>query len=201
MEITPFDIPPEEPALPQGDSHSLPRTFFNISEPAPRPTPEQIEQRLQEQDERNEALRNAPSEAHMMEIGQLSARDQELVLHWWPQVFYRPSQFIDQPVVFSVQHVLAHAKGMRKQGYKLPTSSQPVVTQNAFAQAHMAWIKECSLRKAWIEQKRIEWQKRKAERDKVLADVKAQWDPYVDEAYKTYKVAEAYPVPERPVKA
>lgn len=204
---TPFDIPPEDPSLPAGDSHALPSSFFTISEPAPHPTPEQLEQRMQEYDARNAALRDAPSEAHMVEISMLSAKDQELVLHWWPQVFYRQSPYINIPVVCNVQHVLAHAKGMRKEGYKLPkpdnTGHGNVATQHAYAQAHMAWIRECSLRKAWIEEKRVEWQKRRAERENWLAGIREterQWDAYVDEARKAFKDAEAYPVPTRPTK-
>jgi hypothetical protein len=206
MEQQPFDIPPEEPVLPQGDSHALPRSFFNIADPVPPTTAQQLEQRLQEQEARNNALRDAPSEAHMMEIGSLSARDQELILHWWPQIFYRHSDHVDVPVVCSVQHVLTHAKAMKKAGYKMPradNAGHTVVTSSAFAQAHMAWIKECTLRKAWIEEKRVEWQKRRAEKEVWLTSVREterQWDSYVDEARKAFKDAEAYPVPPRPTK-
>lgn len=203
MENVPFEIPPEEPTLPNGESHALPSSFFTVSEPPPRPTQEQLEQMRREDDARNEALRMAPSEAHMMEIGTLSPRDQELVLHWWPKIFYQQSPFVDIPVVCSVQHVLAHAKGMRKQGYKLPkqdTTKQPVATTNAFAQAHMAWIRECSLRKAWIDDKKKEWQRRKQEYEVALAQMKQQWDPYVEEAERAYKEAKSYPVPPRPAK-
>jgi len=200
METTPFDIPPEDPILPQGDSHSLPSSFFTISEPAPRPTQEQVEERLRENEARNAALRDAPSEAHMMEIGSLKPSDQELVLHWWPHIFYRTSPHVSVPVVCSVQHVLTHAKAMKKEGYKIDKVSAPVVTQSAFAQAHMAWIRECTLRKQWIEQQRLEWQRRKQEREAAFAEMAKQWDPYVAEAQKAFKDAEAYPVPPRPTK-
>lgn len=203
METTPFDIPQEEPKLPQGDSHIPPRSYFNIADPLPRPTEEQVAARRAEDDARNSALRSAPSEAHMMEISHLSEKDQELIFHWWPQVFFRPSKFIDMPVVCNVQQVLVHAKGMRKEGYKIPkpdTTGHTVATSDSFAQAHMAWIAECTARKKWIESKKEEWQRRKTERDAALADMKRQWDPYVNEAHKAFKDADAYPIPERPVR-
>jgi hypothetical protein len=187
--IPPFDIPPEDPVLPQGESHIPPNSYFTQVSAPPAPS----------YTDSTEALMHGPNEEHMAQIQALyTERDQELILAWWSRCFLRPSEYVtDKPVVCNVAHVLAHAKGMMKAG------ADESVVSNSYAAAHMHWIAECSARKRWIEAQKAEWQKRRQERRAWLESIavtQAQWDAYVEAAKQAYKDADAYPVPTRPVR-
>jgi hypothetical protein len=181
-----MEIPPEPPILPEGESHSLPASFF-----ADTATPPPINY-------------ETPHPAYMQLIDTVYKKDKGLILHWWPLIYGKPSEFVtDKPIACHPSHVLAHAKGMKAQGYMAPVPLNPVVNLDPFAEAHSVWMRECNLRKKWVEEKKEVWKRRRQERADWLESmrlIEKQWDIYVEEARKEFKDAEAYPVPIRPVK-
>lgn len=192
--VIPFEIPQEDPILPSGESHLPPNSYFVTTQaPVVEYSPAVLEQM------------RAPNSDHFAQMQALySAAEQEMIIAWWPHIYLRASEHVtDKPVVCTVEHVLLHAKGVSKQHNGRREHGEPVGIPNSYAAAHMHWIAECTARKKWIEAKRVDWHKRKEERSKWKAEqavTEAQWDAYVDEAKTIYKQADAYPIPERPVR-
>jgi hypothetical protein len=199
--VIPFEIPPETPVLPHGESHIPPNSYFAVASPIPAPQPDLTPSYSAE----TLALMRAPNAEQLAQIQAMYKVDEQaLILAWWPHIYLRPSEHVtDKPIACTAAHVLAHAKGEDRKSHGKRSNGDPVAIPTAYATLHMQWVAECGARKRWIEAKKADWQKRREEKAKWKAEqavTEAQWDAYIDEAKKIYKDAEAYPIPERPVR-
>lgn len=137
----------------------------------------------------------------------LPAAHKELVLAWWPHVYYAQSEYLEGKFAVNVAGVLTHALGYQKD-YQKAHKGQPseaVVKRRAereqrnaeneeYGLRYRAWQEDCAARLKWMTEKQQEWKKRIKERNEAMA----QWAAYVEEARTAYREAQRTDAPRMP---
>lgn len=219
-QLTQFELPQEQPKLPQGDTNLPPviepPPFVHTYEKAVGTVPFGRASNIPPSYYVNTENMMDPvvsMEKLKPEIDLLPVDMQEIVRAWWPHCWFKNSPHIQGHPVCDVREVLIHAKAegelQQKEARRVERDAAPVRRKEReqrtekdieYKKVHVAWENDCIARQNWIAAKIAEWRRRVQAKKLATAEFNAQWEAYVGEANAEMQAAKASAAPLRPVR-